>query len=333
MAMSETAALFDTANEYCALRQCSEAIACWEQASTLRPSSPEIHYQLGYCYAGACGEHAHRDPEIAIFHYRRALSLAGRPKSLGRAMVLGALGNAYMSASDRSETVLLNAIRCYERAAEIYVETGRLNDWAREQFNLGNAWCEMPEPEFPDKWAKAIEHYERALSVRTRVRDARHYVATLQNAGTAYRRLKSGDPSASIRKAIGCYHAALQALRGPSHDKKRGDLHQNLGNAYLSLAGLENDSVRNCRRAVRHFSRALALRNREDSPFDYAAAQFSRGQALLRLAGRGVKGDSNLDEARLSFVEAIDAFLESGNTELAHQAMHHLEVLESLEVL
>lgn len=324
--MADAAALFNSANEFCATRRCGEAIAFWEQASSLRPADPDIHYQLGFCYAGGCRAHVFLDPEIAIFHYRRALTLATKDNSIGRAMVLGALGNAYVSAAGHGGPQLLDAIHCYEEAAEIYAAAGQQDDWAREQFNLGNAWCELPEASFPGKWELAIEHFERALSVRTQERDTKHFVATLQNLGTAYREMKSGDSAANIRRAIGCYHQAMRALHGPVHNKKRADLHHNLGNAFLSLAEVEKGCVRNCQRAIRHFIRALAMRTREESPFDYAAVQFSRGQALLRLAANGVGDASSVEQAHICFVEAIDAFLQSGHAELAQEVMKYLDI-------
>jgi tetratricopeptide (TPR) repeat protein len=332
MAMAEATALFNSANEFCAVRRCGDAVAFWEQASSLRPADPDIHYQLGFCYAGGCGVQCVLDPEIAIFHYRRALTLAAPDNTIGRAMVLGALGNAYVSASKRGGVLLTNAVHCYEEAAENYAKAGQLDDWAREQFNLGNVWCDMPEETYPEKWNRAIKHYTRVLSVRTRWTDSPHYVATLQNMGTAYRQMKGGNPSASIRKAIDCYHRALRALRGAAPSRKRGDLHHNLGNAYLSLAGAGEDCARNCLRAIRHFARALAMRTRDESPFDFAAAQFSRGQAHLRLAAQGVGVTSNLDTARICFVEAIDAFLRSGHTELAQEAIRQLETLPEREI-
>ena len=325
--MASARVLLDSANEFCETRRCAEAVAFWEQATSLRPADPGVHYQLGYCYAGGCGARALLDPAIAIFHYRRALALSSRQNTVERAMVLGALGNAYASASERSGRQRMNAIRCYEEAAKIYAEEHRPDDWAREQFNLGNAWCEMPEGEYPEKWRQAIEHYERARSVRTRLKDARHYAATLQNLGTAYRELKNGDPHSNIRKAIDCYHHAMRALRGEASEHRRSDLHHNLGNAYLTLAGLESRCGRNVLSALRHFACALAGRTREASPFNYATTQLSRGQAFVRLASSGVGGASSLDQARHCFVEAVEAFLLSGQTELADEARKRYEML------
>ena len=324
--MADAAVLLDSASELCASRRCGEAVALWEQASSLRPADPGVHYQLGFCYAAGCGARALLDPAIAIFHYRRALALSARENTVGRAMVLGALGNAYTSAG-RSRPQLMNAIQCYEEAAEIYAAERKLDDWAREQFNLGNVWCEMPEAEFPEKWQRAIEHYERALSVRTRTKDARHYTATLQNLGTAYREVKSGDPHANVRKAIDCYSRAMRALRDAAPVRKRADLHHNLGNAYLTLSAMEAFEDRNVLRALRHFARALIARTKEESPFDYAATQFSRGQAFVRLAARGVGGPCSLDQARVCFAEAIEAFLISRQPVLADEVKQRLDLI------
>jgi tetratricopeptide (TPR) repeat protein len=325
--MADAATLSSCAVEFCSARRCGEAIAFWEQASTLGPANPDIHFQLGYCYAGDCCVHSLLDSEIAVFHYRRALALSRPENAVGRAMILGALGNAYVSASRGDKPKLLNAIQCYEAAVEIYGETGRPNDWAREQFNLGNAWCEMAEDTYPEKWSRAITHYERALTIRTRGADESRYAATLQNLGTAYRELRTGDVSSNIRKAIQCYHRAMQASRGAERSRKHADLHHNLGNAYLTLAEAEPDSVRNCRRAIRHLTRALALRPREESLFNFATAQFGCGQAYLKLAARGVRVTGNIDQARISFVAAIEAFLQSGHIELAREVVNLLENL------
>ncbi len=325
--MADAATLSRCAVEFCSARRCGEAIAFWEQAIALGPSNPDIHYQLGYCYAGGCCVHSLLDCEIGIFHYRRALALARPENAVGRGMILGALGNAYVSASRGDKPKLVNAIQCYEAAVGIYSESGRRDDWAREQYNLGNAWCEMAEEQHPEKWARAIAHYERALTVRTRGAGEARYAATLQNLGTAYRELRRGNASVNIRKAIHCYHRAMQASNGPDRVKRRADLHHNLGNAYLTLAEAEPDIVRNCQRAIRHLTRALTLRAREESLFNFATAQFGRGQAYLKLASRGVDVTKSIDQARVCFVEATEAFLQSGHYELAREVVNLLENL------
>jgi tetratricopeptide (TPR) repeat protein len=202
------------------------------------------------------------------------------------------MANADLSSPFLSKAWFLPDIDRAERAAAMYRAQGKLDAWAREQYNLGNAWCAVPEPEFPAKWEKAIAHYEQALSIRTRQKDPERHAATLQNLGTAYRELKSGNRIANIRKAIHYFHQAMRDLRGAARAKKRADLHNNLGNAYASLAAEDHERVRNAARALRHFERALAVRSKDAWPCDYAVTQFNAGNACLQLAMGGVAIES-----------------------------------------
>jgi tetratricopeptide (TPR) repeat protein len=324
MAPTAGAGLMEGAKRLCSLHHCAVAVAFWEQAACLKPSDPGIHYQLGFCHAG-CSLARPRDPEIALYHYRRALALEPRDNSLARARVWAALGDTYWISSGRSRARLLTSLDCLERAARIFRELGRFDDWAREQFNIANAWCEMPEGEFPGKWEKAIEHYERALEVRTRQKDPERYAATVQNLGTACRELKTGDPATHSRRAVDCYHQALRALRGRGSHRKLADLHHNLGNAYLNLAAGEKAGLRNLHRALRHLARALAVRATLPSLFDHAATQFSRGQVYLQLALRGADEDANLDAARACLADAQEGFALSGHPELAQAVQAYLD--------
>ena len=58
---------------------------------------------------------------------------------------------------------------------------GLIEDWAREEFNQANCWCELSEREYPPQWAEAIHHYENALQVRTDAKDPKGYAATMMN--------------------------------------------------------------------------------------------------------------------------------------------------------
>jgi tetratricopeptide (TPR) repeat protein len=217
-----------------------------------------------------------------------------------------------------------------ERAAALYKAKGNLDAWAREQYNLGNAWCTVPEAQSPAKWEKAIEHYEQALSIRTRRKDPERYVATMQNLGTAYRELKSGNRVANIWRAIRCFHQALRALAGAAHAKKRADLHNNLGNAYASLAAEDHRRVRNVVRALRHFGRALDVRTKEAWPCDYAVTQFNAGNACLQLAHGCMAIESSLLKGRHCFEEARDGFVACRQAALADVARRRLDLIAEL---
>jgi len=98
-------------------------------------------------------------------------------------------------------------------------------------------------------------------------------------------------------------------------------LHNNLGNAYLSLSFADPASVsKNLRRASRHFDRALRLCTSVDCSSDYAITQFNRGTAFLRLALEEHNPQSSLRAAELCFGEAAVMFTQCGLVEHARRA-------------
>ena len=193
-------------------------------------------------------------------------------------------------------------------------------DWAREQYNLGNTWCEMPEAEFPAKWEKAVGRFEQALAIRTREKHPEHHAATLQNLGTAYRELKTGNRASNIRRALHCYREALRVLRTPVASRRWAALHHDLGNGYLALAITGESPSHNTRRAIRHLNRALSVRTKLQSPFDYAATQLSRGEVFLQMAFADFGDPCSLNQARACYQEAEDSFTQAGRMDLAEAA-------------
>ncbi len=327
--MGELRTLLEKAAELCERQRHEDAIRVLEEAARLNPLSALVHYELGYCYAGGCGVHSLYDPEAALGHLHMALRQSEASSSpLLRARILSALGNAYMASSSLpAATRLLSAIDCCRQAAALYHEHHRMDEWAREQFNQGNAWCELPEDRFPEKWERAVALYEQALRIRTRERHPGRHAATLQNLGTAYRELRSGNRARNIRKAIHCYHEALRVRTTTAAPLKNAGLHNNLGNAYLTLAMADNENVlRHGRRALRHFDRALRFYSRNEHPCDYAITQFNRGQAYLLLA----LNDSQLDLKRATFSlgEAEACFVLCGRHAYSEMARKRLEQVQ-----
>jgi tetratricopeptide (TPR) repeat protein len=241
--------------------------------------------------------------------------------------MLNLLGITYTRSSTLpAKARLLAAIECYENAAGIYFSQSVFREWARMQFNLGNAWCEVSEDDFPDKWEKAVRHYERALSFRARQDDPQAFAATLENMGTAYRAQATGDKAANVRKAIQCYRHALHVCTENRAPRQWAGLHNNLGNAYLSLPSDKSSRLRvpPARKAIRHFDLALRVRTRERNLFDYGVTQMNRGQACLSLG----LADSPLElaESANSFQEAHTAFLQAGHSTEAAMAARGLDL-------
>lgn len=285
-------------------------------------ANPELHHQLGLSYSGACRPHALGNIRVAVSYFERALSLIGSagPFPL-QAKYLDSLGNACLK-DNRPEAALLHL----SEAAELYATLELRDDWAREQYNLGNAFCDVREADVPRRWQLAIEHYIRALAVRTKEHDPVRFAATVQNLGTAYRELPEGDRGSDVGAAIGCYRCALGVYRSGSFPAQYAALHNNLGNAYLYLPGAPDATRRNIRRALWHFERALEIRQRDRRPCDYAATQFNRGQAYARQAE--LDPGAGFDEAVHCFREAEECFLacrDSEHASAAHAALARLD--------
>jgi tetratricopeptide (TPR) repeat protein len=241
------------------------------------------------------------------------------------------MGNTWLISSQHSTSVRLHAaISCFQEAAEIHRRVGDLEAWARDEFNLGNSYCELPEDTDPGKWEEAVTHYQRALQVRTKLSDPVSYAATLQNLGTAYRQLSSRDKPVNIRKAILCYRKALQVYSAARFPVQNAGLHNNLGNAYISLPCADSAiSRKNLRRGLRHFDRALRLRTKLNFPGDYAVTQFNRCSAFLQLALREQNPQSSLRASEICFKEAEELFTQCRQLECARQARERAELVRS----
>ncbi len=301
--MSHT--LLERATESCTRHRCEEAVSLLEEAIRSQPSNSDLHYRLGICYSGGCCQNALTNPDMAVEYLRRALSLtACSDDPLVCAGILDALGNAYVYSRQLPKKARVEAaLDCHRTAADLYKRRGELDDWAREEYNQGNAWCELPEEDYPDKWQQAIHHYELALEVRTREKDPQRHAATLQNLGTAYRQVRTGDKVANVTKATECYRRALEIYDAGAFPMQHAALYNNLGNAYLSLAATDELTRRRCALlAIEHLDEALRIRTRADHPADYAVTQYNRGQAFLLLTK---------DEPRKNYVEAVACFQES----------------------
>jgi len=297
--------LLDRATACCTKNRCEESVSLLEEAVRSQPANPELHYRLGICYSGGCCQNSMTNPDVAVEYLRRALSLnVCSEDSLLCAGILDALGNAYVYSRQLPKKARLEAaLDCHRTAAGLYKSRDQLDDWAREEYNQGNAWCELPEEDYPNKWQEAIKHYDLALQVRTREKNPLRHAATLQNLGTAYRQLKTGDKVANLLKSANCYRRALQIYDVSAFPMQHAALYNNLGNAYLSMAITDKKTRCRCaRRALRHLDRALRIRTRADHPDDYAVTQYNRGQAFLLLAN---------DDPQASFVAAVACFQEA----------------------
>jgi tetratricopeptide (TPR) repeat protein len=300
----------------CNAESCEKRISELQRALQDNPDDQALHYQLGICCSGLCQTHSLVSADLAREHLQFAVK--AQPETVGarqRASMLNFLAITYLHSSMLPEKArLLGAIDCHKKAAVLYLEEQDFREWARMQFNLGNAWCEVPEDDFPDKWDYAIHSYKQALLFRDGHSSANECAATLQNLGTAYRTRLRGDKSNNIKKAIGCYRRALRYWKASIEPEHWAALQNNLGNAYLSLPSA--DQTKAClraRQAICHFDLALRVRTEQRDPVDYAITRLNRAQACLLLGQAGSR--YWLREAQDCLHDARATFLRSGMDE------------------
>jgi len=315
--------LYEEAERKCDQQQCEDAIDLLEKAVRTEPGNAQLYYQLGFCHSGGCRRHSLTDPDMAAEYLRRALSLVGTSaESLLRARILDTLGNTLVESRKGPQTDRLReAIACHREAAEIYQSRDLPDEWAREEFNQANAWCDLPASEFPEKWARAIEHYENALRVRTGAKDLQLFAATVMNLGTALRQLPSADRAANVLKAVRSYRQARRVYSLDASPAQYANLCNNLGNACLSYPARDKPAgKRHARDAIRHFERALQVWSSEENECQYALVQYNRGCAYLRLAA-----PEDFARAIACLSEAYERSLSCERPEIAALARAELE--------
>ena len=138
------------------------------------------------------------------------------------------LGMAYSNLGD-----VRRAIQYYERALEIHREFGNRRWEANSLVNLGKAYLEIGDAR------KAIEYYEQGLEIDRELGDRRAEAGILMNLGMAYAELPRGDRGENLRKAIGCYEAALRVRTEDKFPAEYAQTQANMGIAFKNLGDQE----------------------------------------------------------------------------------------------
>jgi hypothetical protein len=109
---------------------------------------------MGVCCRGGCRFHLQTSAEIALTHLHLVLALvspAVQPRE--RAQIPSGMGNAWLMSSQELIAVRLQAaINCLKETAQIHLRAGEGESWGREEFSLGNSYCELSEETSSSKW-------------------------------------------------------------------------------------------------------------------------------------------------------------------------------------
>ena len=119
-----------------------------------------------------------------------------------------------MKRDDARVSVVASPGRDGQKAAEPYAILDLADDWAREQYNPGHGFRDVPQSDAPGKWQLAVESYRQVLMVRTNERAALH-----NNPGNAYRCLPASTDAIqrNIRRALSHFEPALEVRQRARH--------------------------------------------------------------------------------------------------------------------
>lgn len=109
-----------------------------------------------------------------------------------------------------------------------------------------------------------------------------------------------------INLAINIYNSCLGLKKNQKKSFDYSGIQNNLGNAYLTLAHVE-EKVVNCNLAITAYEKALKVRTLNDLPLDYAATQNNLGSAYRTLADVE-DTDTNCELAITAFKESLKVY-------------------------
>jgi tetratricopeptide (TPR) repeat protein len=150
-----------------------------------------------------------------VTHLEAAVGLAEQARlPLLLAELWSKLGIALQQVgSDGSRPVLLEAVRCYQRALHAGITEADQPEWfAQIQNNLGLAYLSMPAREAGDtlRTGIAVQSFRQALKVYDRNRDPDRWSSVQMNLASALQYLPSSHPEENLIRAVEAYEEVLQ---------------------------------------------------------------------------------------------------------------------------
>jgi tetratricopeptide (TPR) repeat protein len=148
-------------------------------------------------------------------HLKAAVGLAEHARlPLLQAELWSKLGIALQQVgSDGSRPVLLEAVRCYQRALHAGVTEADQPEWfAQIQNNLGLAYLSMPAREAGDtlRTGIAVQSFRQALKAYDRERDPDMWSSVRMNLASALQYLPSSHREENLMQAVEAYEEVLQ---------------------------------------------------------------------------------------------------------------------------
>ena len=215
----------------------------------------------------------------------------------GQCTLAGITADLPTSSQKEHRRNLMQAIRGYKNALQVYTQSEYAYEWAMIQYNIARTVSEQQSYE-KNSWNTAVTHYTAALSVFTRDTYPYEWAMTLNNLGSAYKELSNKGTNANIQKALEFYQLTLNVFTETDYPVEWATTQYNLGNTYRYLT--TGERTENLAKAIVCYQAALRVRTETMQPYDWARVQFNMGLALHEQGELDMAWQAWKDAARLS---------------------------------
>lgn len=213
-----------------------------EAVQAARPVSPLLAAQLLADLADLRWQQRGPDAD-SLHHYQEAMRLLqGTALKTTRAHMALKLGICYQELAHGQREALLEAVRHYQDALQVFSAAHEPELFALVQNNLALAYLAMPLTEASDQLRVgiAVQALRAALTIYTRDAYPEQWASTQLNLANALQYLPSSHPEDNLAEAVGLYEEILQARSKVNDPAGYARLLSNQGNALAHLGIFEH---------------------------------------------------------------------------------------------
>jgi tetratricopeptide (TPR) repeat protein len=261
-----------------------------------------------------------KDLRNTVSLYYRAYQMCGEDYPLLKAKSQVGMAGTLQRIPNVGPQLLLQAKTGYEEALTILQELASPPEVAEAQMNLGLVLQSLV-PFNLARIVDSIKAYHEALRVFTWQDYPQEYAILYNNIAIAYLSMPLASEREYLRQglAIQSFEVALKHIKLIDHPSEYAMLQNNLGNALQYL--VSSHTLENNLRAIAAYDEALKVRNRKDTPLEYANTISNKANALCNLPDDPQKPEignlQNLLQASAYYQEAGEIFTQYQRLEQA----------------
>lgn len=173
------------------------------------------------------------------------------------------------------------AIAGYEAILAFLTHAQFLEDWARTQINLGNAYIDRIQGDRAENLEQAIHCFQQALQVYTSTEFPKQWAETQHNLGITYYKRIKGDRAENLEQAINFCRQALMVRTRTAMPVEWAQTLNCLATAYYYR--IRDDRKKNWEETIQCCYWVLEVCSREDYPMEWAEAQLNLGRVYCTI--------------------------------------------------